>query len=86
MVPINGPNKLLFVQKIKIQRTFIVALVIETVATVSITGKFETLGSNFIQEIRRAKLLASIATIPQVRCILIFLNDNDENNLFMKFT
>ena len=35
-------HKLLFVQKMKIQRTFIVALVIETVASVSITGKFET--------------------------------------------
>ena len=77
---------MLSVQKIKIQRTFQVAFVMETVASVSITGKFETLGSNFSQEIRRAKLLASIATIPQVRCILIFLNDNDENNLFMKFT
>ena len=66
-------NKLLFVQKIKIQRTFQVAFVMETVASVSITGKFETLGSNFSQEIRRAKLLASIATIPKVRCILILL-------------
>lgn len=36
------PDKLLSVQKIKIQRTFQVALVIETVASVSITGKFET--------------------------------------------
>ena len=36
------PDKLLFVQKIKIQRTFQVALVMETVASVSITGKFET--------------------------------------------
>ena len=35
-------HKLLFVQKMKIQRTFKVALVIETVASVSITGKFET--------------------------------------------
>ena len=51
----------------KIQRTFQVALVIETVASVSITGKFETLGSNFSQEIRKAKLLASIATAPKVR-------------------
>ena len=64
-------HKLLFVQKMKIQRTFIVALVIETVASVSITGKFETKGSNFSQEIRKAKLLASIATTPKVRCILI---------------
>ena len=64
-------NKLLFVQKIKIQRTFQVAFVMETVASVSITGKFETLGSNFSQEIRRAKLLASIATILKVCCIFI---------------
>ena len=35
-------HKLLSVQKIKIQRTFQVALVMETVASVSITGKFET--------------------------------------------
>ena len=56
----------------------------ETVASVSITGKFETLGSNFSQEIRKAKLLASIATSPKVRCILILVKD--ENNLFMKFT
>ena len=53
--------------KIKIQRTFQVALVMETVVSVSITGKFETLGSNFSQEIRKAKLLASIATVPKVR-------------------
>ena len=78
------PTNLLSVQKIKIQRTFQVALVMETVASVSITGKFETLGSNFSQEIRRAKLLASIATSPKVRCILILVKD--ENNLFMKFT
>ena len=58
-------------KKIKIQLTFQVALVIETVAAVSIAGKFETLGSNFSQEIRRAKLLASIATTPKVSCILI---------------
>ena len=63
---------MLSVQKIKLQRTFQVALVIEAVALVSITGKFETLGSNFSQEIRKAKLLASIATAPKVRCILIF--------------
>ena len=50
-------------KKMKIQPTFQVALVIETVTSVSINGKFETLGSNFSQEIRRAKLLASIATI-----------------------
>ena len=37
-----SPHKLLSVQKIKIQRTFQVALVIETVVSVSITGKFET--------------------------------------------
>ena len=55
----------------KIQLTFQVARVIETVTAVSITGKFETLGSNFSQEIRKAKLLASIATAPKVRCILI---------------
>ena len=62
-----SPHKLLSVQKIKIQRTFQVALVIETVASVSITGKFETLGSNFSQEISKAKLLASIATVPKDR-------------------
>ena len=56
----------------------------ETVVSVSITGKFETLGSNFSQEICKAKLLASIATVPKVRWILIFVKD--ENNLFMKFT
>ena len=71
-------------KKIKIQRTFQVALVIETVASVSITGKFETLGSNFSQEILKEKLLASIATAPKVRCSLILLKA--ENNLFMKFT
>ena len=54
----------------------------ETVVSVSITGKFETLGSNFSQEIRKVKLLASITTAPKVRCILI----KAENNLFMKFT
>ena len=70
----------------QIQPTFQVALVIETVASVSITGKFETIGSNFSQEIRKAKLLASIATNPKVSCIFIFLNDVNENNLFMKFT
>ena len=78
------PDKLLSVQKIKIQRTFQVALVMETVASVSITGKFETLGSNFSQEIRKAKLLASIATTPKDRCSLILLKA--ENSLFMKFT
>ena len=57
----------------KIQPTFQVALVIETVAAVSITGKFETIGSNFSQEIRKAKLLASIATTPKVGCILFFI-------------
>ena len=66
-------HNLLSVQKIKIQRTFQVALVMETVASVSITGKFETLVSNFSQEIRKAKLLASIATAPKVRWILILL-------------
>ena len=55
-------HNLLSVQKMKIQPTFQVALVIETVTSVSTTGKFETLGSNFSQEIRKAKLLASIAT------------------------
>ena len=59
-------------KKMKIQPTFQVARVIETVASVSITGKFETLGSNFSQEIRKAKLLASIATAPKVGCILFF--------------
>ena len=83
-VPCKCTHKLLSVQKIKIQRTFQVALVIETVASVSITGKFETLGSNFSQEIRKAKLLASIATAPKVRCILILLKA--ENSLFMKFS
>ena len=57
----------------KIQPTFQVARVIETVTSVSITGKFETLGSNFIQEIRKEKLLASIATAPKVGCILFFI-------------
>ena len=60
-------------KKMKIQPTFQVARVIETVATVSITGKFETLGSNFSQEIRKAKLLASIATALKVGCILFFI-------------
>ena len=68
----------------QIQPTFQVALVIETVASVSITGKFETLGSNFSQEIRKAKLLASIATTSKVSCIFIFVKY--ENSLFMKFT
>ena len=45
----------------------------ETVASVSITGKFETLGSNFSQEIRKVKLLASIATASKDGCILIFI-------------
>lgn len=45
----------------------------ETVASVSITGEFKILGSNFSQEIRKAKLLASIATAPKVRWILILL-------------
>ena len=39
----------------------------ETVVSVSITGKFETLGSNFSQEIHKAKLLASIAATPKDR-------------------
>ena len=56
----------------------------ETVVSVSITGKFETLGSNFSQEIRKAKLLASIAANPKDRCILILIKA--ENNLFIKFT
>ena len=60
-------------KKMKIQPTFQVAMVIETVASVSITGKFETLGSNFSQEIRKAKLLASIATALKVGCILFFI-------------
>ena len=68
---VNATHRLLSAQKIKIQLTFQVALVMETVVSVSITGKFETLGSNFSQEIRKAKLLASIATAPKVRCILI---------------
>ena len=63
MFPVNATHKLLFVQKIKIQQTFQVALVIETVASVSITGKFETLGSNFSHETEG--LLASAATIKQ---------------------
>ena len=66
-------QNLLSVQKMKIQPTFQVARVIETVVSVSITGKFETLGSNFSQEIRKAKLLASIATAPKVGCILFFI-------------
>ena len=80
---VNAPHKLLSVQKIKIQRIFQVALVMETVVSVSITGKFETLDSNFSQEIRKAKLLASIATIQKVRCIFFI---KDENSLFMEFT
>ena len=68
----------------KIQPTFQVARIIETVTSVSITGKFETLGSNFSQEIRKAKLLASIATDPKVRCIFILLKV--ENSIFIKFT
>ena len=44
----------------KIQPTFQVARVIETVASVSITGKFETLGSNFRHE--TVGLLPSPAT------------------------
>ena len=68
---VNATHRLLSAQKIKIQLTFQVALVMETVVSVSITGKFETLGSNFSQEICKAKLLASIATAPKVRCILI---------------
>ena len=59
-VPCKCTHKLLSVQKIKIQRTFQVALVIETVTSVSITGKFETLGSNFSHETEG--LLASSAT------------------------
>ena len=55
----------------------------ETVVSVSITGKFETLGSNFSQEIRKAKLLASIATASKVRCIFFI---KAENSLFMQFT
>ena len=70
---VNATHRLLSAQKIKIQLTFQVALVMETVVSVSITGKFETLGSNFSQEIRKAKLLASIATAPKVRWILILL-------------
>ncbi len=66
-------QKFLSAQKIKTQPTFQVALVIETIVSVSITGKFETLGSNFSQEIRKAKLLASIATAPKVGCILFFI-------------
>ena len=46
--------------------------------------KFETLGSNFNQEIRKAKLLVPIATTSKVSCIFIFVKD--ENSLFMKFT
>ena len=70
---VNATHRLLSVQKIKLQRTFQVALVMEPVASVSITEKFETLGSNFSQEIRKAKLLASIATTQKVRCSLILL-------------
>ena len=39
---VNATHKFLSVQKIKIQRIFQEALVMETVASVSITGKFET--------------------------------------------
>ena len=56
----------------------------ETVVSVSITGKFETLGSNFSQEIRLRSHWRPIATSPKVRCILILVKA--ENNLFMKFT
>ena len=41
-------------------KTFSVAVVIETGLPDSITGKFETLGSNFSNEIRIANLLASL--------------------------
>ena len=42
------------------QKVTFLALVIEILGSISITvGKFETLGSNFSHEIRRAKLLAS---------------------------
>ena len=41
-------------------QTFLVAVVIETGLTDSVTGKFETSGSNFSNEIRKAKLLATL--------------------------
>ena len=41
-------------------KTFPVAVVIETGLPDSITGKFETLDSNFSNEIRKAKLLAPL--------------------------
>ena len=41
-------------------KTFPVAVVTETDLPDSVTGKFETLGSNFSNEIRKAKLLAPL--------------------------
>ena len=41
-------------------KTFPVAVVIETGSPDSITGKFETSGSNFSNEIRKAKLLVPL--------------------------
>ena len=43
-----------------VAKTFPVAVVTETGLPDSVTGKFETLGSNFSNEIRKAKLLASM--------------------------
>ena len=45
------------------KKTSIVALVIESDITDSITGKFETLGSNFSHEIRASEAAGVIATI-----------------------
>ena len=45
-------------RKRELERILVVARVIEATLA-SITGKFETLGSNFSHEIRFAKLLAS---------------------------
>ena len=41
-------------------KTFPVAVVTETGLPDSVTGKFETLGSNFSNKIRKAKLLAPL--------------------------
>ena len=49
------------IEKENKKRLTVIANVIEA-RLASITGKFETLGSNFSHEIRLAKLLASIAT------------------------
>ena len=47
-------------------QTFPVAAVTETGVPDSVTGKFETLGSNFSHEIRKAKLLASVLHLKSI--------------------